>query len=154
MNAKIDLDKLIEYLDKHDEECGQSFYCYSCGKSAQEDLKEFTNIKNLSGFEPMNAKHTQGKWFIVDNNFVYTLNKNGHNRFTALLQAGRDDNNNFINKEELKANAQLIAAAPELLEACKYVLIKLENEARIADNTDIFSNERELLRQAIVKAEK
>ncbi|MFA5460405.1 MAG: hypothetical protein WC283_03810 [Candidatus Paceibacterota bacterium] len=60
-------------------------------------------------------EHTKKPWE-VDNLTVYSLNKDDTNRFTCLMQnCGR----NTTPQGELNANARLISAAPELLEACQ-----------------------------------
>lgn len=56
------------------------------------------------------SKHTRGPWY-RSGKTVYALNEQGFNRFSALVQDARTGD------EELEANARLIAAAPELLEA-------------------------------------
>lgn len=56
------------------------------------------------------GKHTPGPWDRVGT-LVYALNEDGFNRFCALVQDAHTA------KQELEANARLIAAAPELLEA-------------------------------------
>ena len=65
----------------------------------------------------MSAKHTPGPWLIADSDLVYALHEHKGrqvNRFSAAIdhypsQGGTAD--------EGKANARLIAAAPDLLEA-------------------------------------
>lgn len=56
------------------------------------------------------TKHTQGPW-LVEGRTVYALNDDGYNRFSALVQDAHTPG------DELEANARLIAAAPDLLEA-------------------------------------
>lgn len=58
------------------------------------------------------AQHTPGPWFLAGRT-VYALNEEGFNRFSALVQDAHAP------AYELNANASLIAAAPELLEACE-----------------------------------
>ena len=65
----------------------------------------------------MEAQHTPGPWKQA-NTFVYALNDRGFNRFTCIVQDAHTP------LEELEANARLIAAAPDLLEA----LQNLEND--------------------------
>lgn len=55
-------------------------------------------------------KHTPGPW-LCSGKTVYALNDDGYNRFSALVQDAH------THQDELEANAHLIAAAPELLEA-------------------------------------
>jgi hypothetical protein len=70
----------------------------------------------------MSAKHTPGPWLKADSNFVYALHEHKGrlvNRFSAAIdhyqtQGGTAD--------EGAANARLIAAAPDLLEAATYQL--------------------------------
>lgn len=63
-------------------------------------------------------KFTPGPWLQADGDktFIYALNDKGYNRFWFKLQS-----NTHIeceaSQEELEANSDLIAAAPELLEA-------------------------------------
>lgn len=63
----------------------------------------------------MTRKHTPGPW-LVDDRTVYALNENGFNRFFASVQDAHTD------PIELEANAQLIAAAPDLLEALELLM--------------------------------
>lgn len=64
------------------------------------------------------SKHTPGPWFI-EQTTVYALNKERIqvNRFTASIDRGWGDDGKRIEQQEVEANAKLIAAAPELLEA-------------------------------------
>lgn len=74
----------------------------------------------------MNTKHTPGPWTAGDT-YVTALNKYGTNRFACSLEGGYAvDSVGYDRKykertsdEELKANARLIAAAPELLAALR-----------------------------------
>jgi hypothetical protein len=58
--------------------------------------------------------HTPGPW-LREGNFVYALNDHDMNVFSASVQ----NDNRLCSPEVLDANARLIAAAPELLEAAK-----------------------------------
>lgn len=62
------------------------------------------------------ARHTPGPWFVSTSvPTVFALHGSpARNRFSANLQAGRQDDAPLA---ELIANARLIAAAPDLLEA-------------------------------------
>lgn len=65
------------------------------------------------------SKHTQQEWQ-RDGSTVYALNIEGTNRFVAQVQGGwATQGRNRTDAEEVEANARLIAAAPELLEACQ-----------------------------------
>lgn len=62
----------------------------------------------------MAAEPTPGPW-LVDGAFVYALNREGHNRFSAAIQRGEPDKGeDRVPTEELLANTLLIAAAPNL----------------------------------------
>ena len=69
-------------------------------------------------------KHTKGPWEINGEN-----EDNGRTRIGSakdyigeLYHNPDDEANNEENERQTQANAHLIAAAPELLEACKYVV--------------------------------
>ncbi|HBO0183890.1 TPA: hypothetical protein L4G80_006007 [Pseudomonas aeruginosa] len=57
-------------------------------------------------------KHTPGPWY-RDGTTVYALNPHNFNRFSAQIHGAHTP------KSELEAVAQLMQAAPELLEACQ-----------------------------------
>jgi len=78
-------------------------------------------------------KHTPGPWFIKDG-LIYALNESGINQFFTGLCTQKGGAGN----EELNANANLIAAAPDLLEA----LFEMEN---------IFSPQTEAERLLLIK---
>ncbi|MBC9904794.1 hypothetical protein [Achromobacter xylosoxidans] len=69
----------------------------------------------------MTTEHTPTKWQI-DGNCVYALNDQGYNRFSAWVQGGNTGPMEKTPDSELEANARLIAAAPELLEALESIL--------------------------------
>ena len=99
-------------------------------------------------------KHTPGPWFInrarkPDNTggYDYAIDE-GHEKILAetFEHVGWQDNSKKeYEKFPAEANARLIAAAPELLEACKAALMELSG----------LSNGKECiqLKQAIAKAE-
>lgn len=102
-------------------------------------------------------KHTKGPWNI--NGFFITA-KHGDRKKSVVADI---DRHAWYREGEATANARLIAAAPELLEACELALsglrsiydrLEMANEA-IA--IDIFEDESglplELLSKAINKAE-
>ena len=59
-------------------------------------------------------KHTKGEWFVAIDNNVYS--QHGDARI-AIVEA--DFN---ISEQEAEANARLIAAAPDLFEACEMLI--------------------------------
>ena len=69
------------------------------------------------------SKHTPGPW-LSDGLAVYALNDRPcpENRFWAGIYRGRDDNYERISKAEAIANAKLIAAAPDLLDALSEII--------------------------------
>jgi len=92
-------------------------------------------------------KHTPAPW-IADNGdseLWGIFQKQDCNGIAYLCEP----NGELLRENEAEANAHLIAAAPELLEACKQALRTLE-----ARGVDIYSDPRYLLvKQAIAKAE-
>lgn len=68
----------------------------------------------------MTNKHTPAPWLIVGN-LVYALNDQDYNQFSCLVQDAHTP------QEELLANAQLIAAAPELLAALQELVSVTED---------------------------
>jgi len=73
--------------------------------------------------------HTPGKWQIEDRNFVYVLDsESGTNRFWAGLSAGFIGTGERTSAEEIYANARLIAAAPDLLEALRSLMDDIGND--------------------------
>ena len=83
------------------------------------------------------SKHTQGQWTINKDNSIST------NTFDKVLIAQVCSANN--NEQEQIANAKLIAAAPELLDACMKAYFMMANSPLSA---------MELLEKAILKATK
>ena len=63
------------------------------------------------------SKHTPGPWSVGSNSgHIETANAW---RMSIAICYNKDSKADGVSKEEFKANAQLIAAAPELLEALK-----------------------------------
>lgn len=96
--------------------------------------------------------HTPGPWKIGKNGSVVTDTPDRQVEITGL---NAQDTINWygghvICETVTNANAVLIAAAPELLEACKYWL---EDGRFLVANTAEHSNAVEMLRNAIAKAE-
>lgn len=68
--------------------------------------------------------HTPAPWLLAETSgFVYALNDDGTNRFHFSIQAGHTQQSRHTSirtsAEEVNANAKLIAAAPELLDALR-----------------------------------
>lgn len=89
----------------------------------------------------MSTKHTPGPWMIAGKT-VYALNEDGYNRFSALVQDAH------TKESELVANARLIAAAPELLEALQ-MLTDHVNRYIYGDDDVLVSNARYAIRKAL-----
>lgn len=90
------------------------------------------------------SKFTQGEWSYrptATNNgyYIETVDQSHQNTFIGEVGGG------LQSKSEIEANAKLVAAAPELLEACERALQVLEQE-------NIFGQARLLLAVAIKKA--
>jgi len=76
------------------------------------------------------SEHTKGPW-VIDGTTVYSLQHSGwnkgeevlENRFSAHVQRGR-----YCPLSEVNANANLIAATPDLLEALEVVIRSMNEE--------------------------
>ena len=79
-------------------------------------------------------KHTPGPWLQAKNDpsFVYALNQEGYNRFALSVQRGTDEDGVSTTHDERAANGQLIAAAPDMLEALES-LVSCISETRGSD---------------------
>jgi hypothetical protein len=64
------------------------------------------------------VNYTPGPWKRADL-LVYALNQGGSNQFSAQVQG---DGRHGAKLDELRANARLVAAAPDLLEALQATL--------------------------------
>lgn len=89
----------------------------------------------------MKAKHTKGKWFV---NPRSTRNVRCGDNTIANCSQGQDGDN----EEEEIANAKLIAAAPDLLDA----LLKLQYAVKHGGVKGLFEDEKKLIDNAINKA--
>ncbi len=97
----------------------------------------------------MKTKHTPGPWKLNHSNF--TIEKEG--RFASWIEIKKNGKtlaeakgfHHGIQNVKCKANAKLIAAAPELLEACVIALIHLETD-------EIEKGVQHMLKLAIQKA--
>jgi hypothetical protein len=92
------------------------------------------------------SKHTPGPWRIAPASDYAdgSLNVDADTRGYVCLAGFRDD-------PEARANARLIAAAPDLLEACKRILADIDSNATLAFEID--GDALEALDSAITKAE-
>lgn len=94
------------------------------------------------------TKHTEGKWKYIFKDGKYQVEAPGA-YICQMIQYG------MVNQKEEyylheKANARLIAAAPELLEACKILLSYMESP----DSFESLAKQGMLIaREAISKAE-
>lgn len=105
------------------------------------------------------ATHTPGPWLRAsDGTMVYALDENSEvNRFAVQMSGGytiytrrqRDAALNRTSQSELVANARLIAAAPDLLEAGQVVLSVFGNMTAPQHVIDALNN----LATAIAKAQ-
>lgn len=72
------------------------------------------------------AVATPGPWLRDGNAFIYALNPEGHNRMWISVHGGHEHGLRRVSLEEVKAVADLVFAAPDLLaalqEARDYVL--------------------------------
>ncbi|MGO4718068.1 hypothetical protein AB4071_02925 [Stenotrophomonas sp. 2MCAF14_2] len=74
----------------------------------------------------MSSKHTPGPWAYQEDSDAYThIVRGPNNRFICQL--------NQSTSAEIEANARLIAAAPELLEACQTFAEWLRREEGVGD---------------------
>lgn len=83
------------------------------------------------------TKHTKGPWVIGDFGRVSTLNKDKSGEWYEPIDLDNE------------ANANLIAAAPELLDLCKHVLANI----RSGHGNDTDTSLQRLLEQTVAKAE-
>ena len=96
------------------------------------------------------TKHTPGPWASDDSGRVYAIGGG----YVPLRTPFREDaftegpNRSDHPEETLLANARLIAAAPELLEALKAILDPITNT-----DEALYTHSREMARAAIAKAE-
>lgn len=110
----------------------------------------------------MSAQHTPGPW-IAENQTVYGLDERGEvNRFSALSQGGYRIHSSFqkvrTDEDELRANARLMAAAPDLLEpaqdaiAILDVAIDLWNTSYPDEPDEVLTDLQSRFRAAIARA--
>jgi hypothetical protein len=105
----------------------------------------------------MTTKHTQGKWevrhkeetgdvFVGCSIFIIA------DEIWGTILA-KDDESKVLNREEREANARLISAAPEMLEALKNIRKELQLSGNWIANDYGWLSNREAIIAAIAKAE-
>lgn len=100
----------------------------------------------------METKHTQGPWEVFQGgNFLMVIKTGmgkvkGFDKSNRIICEIRTELSCFEGTDEDKANARLIAAAPDLLDACKYTYLLLTQN--IGQQTHAIA----FLRTAISKA--
>jgi hypothetical protein len=102
-----------------------------------------------------NLGYTKGDWTIAgeDKTFVYCLNANDTNRFSLLVQGGYTETKRTP-REELEANARLIASAPLLLSTLKEALNMLNVYVFQLHPDDIVAQaQKQIIEKAIKRAE-
>ena len=93
-------------------------------------------------------KHTIGPWTMRPDGFVYAVNGE---RVCSPHSTLPDSAKWSKQRKDLKANARLIAAAPDLLEACRALLDLELSSLRGSDDKD-YCHEVQLAIAAIAKA--
>ncbi|PMU87103.1 MULTISPECIES: hypothetical protein [unclassified Pseudomonas] len=86
----------------------------------------------------METKHTPEPWLIQEST-VYALNERRPpvNRFHASVDSGFDNCDKRISREEVCANAKLIAAAPDLLKALERCELLLRSKRRACEDSNL-----------------
>jgi len=91
------------------------------------------------------SQHTPGPWWAgtdEDAHMVYGSEADG----TAVADCMRDDGDDYVER----ANARLIAAAPDLLAACKVALDRIGSDI---ESPHLRTADGDQLRAAVAKAE-
>ena len=92
----------------------------------------------------MKTQHTPGPWFIDDNHFIAS----------ALSLIADPQCNLRMDAKEVAANARLLAAAPQLLAACKIALGQLEGSKPLSGvHQSSLCADIQIIREAIAEAE-
>lgn len=101
------------------------------------------------------SQHTPGPWTNFDNEFIGAGNKPWDSNWKSIAGMSyteEEDLTNPLRQQEQIANAHLIAAAPELLEACRR-LLKFNEELCQDVNVSTHYPSAEFAHAAIAKAE-
>lgn len=82
------------------------------------------------------SKHTPGPWLVAGST-VYALNDEQFpaNRFSAQVSSGWVDEVQRISNNEIMANARLMGAAPDLLEALEELIAQTGITGTFAEKT-------------------
>jgi hypothetical protein len=104
-------------------------------------------------------EHTPGPWVLntewlgddLPNHIPVSSKKGQHLALAQVVWSMEDDTNSGVNSPTCEANARLIAAAPELLEALKTLL---EREWQDDDGDESLTKARQQAQAAIAKATK
>ena len=97
----------------------------------------------------MNTQHTPGPWTVAGRDVVGKLGEMD----TCIAECF---NHSSMDRHNAEANARLIAAAPELLEAVKISLEFLDRQntpKNIQEQISFKNHQREILTKVIAKAE-
>ena len=93
------------------------------------------------------TKHTPGPWEVVGGTIIQTADE--RRKWVAEVPAASSIHETFITD---RANARLIAAAPELLEACEFALEELNDMTSMQFAHGADKEARQRLENAIAKA--
>lgn len=100
----------------------------------------------------MNTKHTPGPWELFEHSWsessIYAGEKNEKQICRLSIYNEATEENQMLLEKEMDANARLIAAAPELLEALQAVIERAESQHWDDASPQVI----EQARQAIQKA--
>lgn len=105
------------------------------------------------------SKHTPGPWFVEQNEKtpIYVSPVASHEQIAicnvmVIDEDPEDDSGEWFNGDQTKANARLIAAAPDLLEALDYALSALAHCRADKGYGSMQSRAAHLAANAIAKA--
>jgi hypothetical protein len=96
------------------------------------------------------SKHTKGPWHVFTDNYGEVVIQNENEMICSIGEKVIMDE---IGNESMWKDASLIAAAPELLEACKLVK-SLSDLPKTELSSESWEKVKEVCLQAITKAEK
>jgi hypothetical protein len=96
------------------------------------------------------SKHTPGPWYIEGGYLICTDDL----EIGAVSSVDRGDDGKWCHGEATKANARLIAAAPELLQACASIMVSIASKTKYLEGCDCADCQSiRLVYAAIAKAE-